>query len=296
MQPFDTNTALGILSLALVILVVTSLISRLLTYLLRRSVWTIGRLGRRVDATVIRNIVHFKTLILFLIAFVLFASHVPALRALVGTMAAGAGITALIVGFAAKSSLSNIVAGIAIAFYRPVRIGDQVTIEGEFGVVEDLTLRHTIVRTWEHKRLIIPNEKLDNMSIVNHTIIDPTVLARVEVGVSYDTNLDVARSVLQEVAEACPHRDPKGEPPTIRVIEHGASAIVMRVYLWVPDVDALWLARFWLFEEVKKRFDKRGIEIPFAYRTLVFKKDLPPPLQAAGEAEAGAPAAVTPVT
>lgn len=276
----DPNTLLGALSLAVITVVITALLSNVLSYLLTRPRWTIGRLGRRVDPTVIRYIVHFKTLTLYLIGFVVFASRVPPLRSLVGTLAAGAGITALVVGFAAKSTLANIVAGLAIAVYRPVRIGDRVTVDGEFGEVEDVTLRHTIVKTWEHKRLIIPNEKLDNMSIINHTIVDPVMLARVEVGVSYDTDLDLAKSVLLEVGNACPHRAEHPEPPWVRVIEHGQSSIVLRVYLWVPDVDELYLARFWLFEEIKKRFDQRGIEIPFPYRTVVYKRDLPEAVRA----------------
>ena len=171
----DPKTPLGAAVLAVVIIIITGLISLFLTYLMHRPRWSTGQLKRKVDPTAIRYIIHFKTLILFLIAFVVYAYHVPALRALVGTVAAGAGITALVVGFAARSTLSNIISGMALAIYRPIRIGDKVTIDNEYGTVEDITLRHTIVLTWEHKRLIIPNEKLDSMSIINNTIIDPSI-------------------------------------------------------------------------------------------------------------------------
>ncbi|MDJ0765824.1 MAG: mechanosensitive ion channel family protein [Myxococcota bacterium] len=275
----DPGTPQGAAILAMGILIVTGLISRVLTYLMRRPRWVTGKLKRKVDPTAVRYIVHFKTLMLFLIAFVVYAYYVPALRALVGAIAASAGITALVVGFAARSTLSNIVSGMALALYRPIRIGDKVTIDNEYGTVEDITLRHTIVVTWEHKRLIIPNEKLDSMSIVNHTIIDPKVIARVEVGVSYDTNLKYARQVLEEVAGECPYLAEDANPPWVSVVGHGESSIVWRVYIWVPDVDALWSARFWLFEAIKHRFDERGIEIPFPYRTVVYKKDLPAPVE-----------------
>ena len=69
----------------------------------------------------------------------------------------------------------------------------------------------------------------------------------------------------------------------MRVIAHDTFAKRLRLYVWVPDVNAMWLARFWLFEQVKKRFDKEGVEIPFPYRTTVFKKDLPPARRDEGE-------------
>ncbi|MGD9128592.1 MAG: mechanosensitive ion channel family protein [Planctomycetia bacterium] len=270
----DPSTLQGALFLAAIYTVCTLVVSRVLTYFIRRSRWAFGRLKRRVDPTVIRYFVHFKTLLLLLVAFIIYAYQVPQLRVVLGTVAAGAGITALIIGFAAKSTISNLVSGLALAIYRPIRIGDKVTIENEYGEVEDLTLRHTIVVTWEHKRLIIPNEKLDSISIVNHSIVDPTVLCRVEVGVSFDTDLDQARRVLEQVALDCPQRKQDAELPWVRVIAHGDSAIMWRIYVWVPDMDVLWTTRYWLLEEIKKRFDHSGIEIPFPYRTLVFKRDL----------------------
>jgi small conductance mechanosensitive channel len=207
----------------------------------------------------------------------IYASLIPGLRALVGTLMAGAGITALVVGFAAKSTLANLVSGLSLAIYRPFRIGDRVTIEGEYGTVEDITLRHTIVRTWENKMLVIPNEKMDNLSVINYSIIDPRILCKVEMGVSYDTDIDLASRLILEEADKCPYRLKDAEDPRIRVISHGDFSIGLRVYIWVPDQDSAWQARFWMLENVKKRFDKEGVEIPFPYRTLVYKKDLPPP-------------------
>jgi small conductance mechanosensitive channel len=277
----DPATLHGALVLAAIYTVFTLSLSRVLTYFIRRPRWAIGRLERKVDPTVIRYFIHFKTLFLLLIAFIIYSYQVPQLRVVLGTVAAGAGITALVIGFAAKSTISNLISGLALAIYRPIRIGDKVTIDNEYGTVEDLTLRHTIVVTWEHKRLIIPNEKLDSISIINHSIVDPTVLCTVEVGVSYDTNLDYAREVLEHVAVDCPYRKEEAEPPWVRVIAHSDSAIVWRVYIWVSDMDNLWLGRYWLLEEIKKRFDRSGIEIPFPYRTLVYKRDLPFPVDTA---------------
>jgi small conductance mechanosensitive channel len=273
----DFATPQGAIALAVVVALVAMSTSAILSRVLRRSRWVMGKLERKVDATVVRYVIHGKSLLIALAALIVYVSLVPELRGLLGTLLAGAGVLAIVVGFAAKSTLSNLISGMAIAVYRPVRIGDKIDIEGEYGTVEDITLRHTIVRTWEHKRLVIPNERLDTLTLVNHSIIDPKMLCRVEIGVSYDTDIDLARRVMLDEAARCPHLKADGAAPWMRVVSHGEFAIGLRLYAWVPDVDELWLCRFWLLEQIKKRFDAEGIEIPFPYRTLVYKKDLSPP-------------------
>lgn len=274
---FNPETLVGAVVLAFLFMVAATLISAILTKIMTRPAWTIGRLGRRVDQTIVQYTIRIKTLMVYLGAFVIYASFVPVLRAMVGTFIAGAGVTALIIGFAAKSTIANLVSGLSLAIYRPFRIGDKVHIENEYGTIEDITLRHTIVRTWENKMLIIPNEKIDNMSVINYSIIDPTICLRIDMGVSYDTDIDLARKLILEEAERCPGRLEEAEAPWVKVISHGDFSIGIRLYIWVPNQDAAWQTKFWILEHVKKRFDKEGVEIPFPYRTLVYKKDLPSP-------------------
>jgi small conductance mechanosensitive channel len=273
------NTLLGAASLATVMGILAWVACMITTRLVKRAEWVMGRLKRRIDETIVLYILRIKNLIIILAAALFYASLVPGLRALVGTMMAGAGITAIVVGFAAKSTIANLISGISLAIYRPIRIGDRVDIDGEYSTVEDITLRHTIVRTWEHKRLIIPNEKLDSMIITNYSLIDPRIICRVEMGVSYDTDIDLARRLILEEADRCPYRLKNADEPWVRIISHGDFSIGIRFYMWVPDMDAAWQAKFWILEHVKKRFDREGVEIPFPYRTLVYKKDLPPPRQ-----------------
>jgi small conductance mechanosensitive channel len=280
----DPNTGAGAVALALGVIIVAWVVSIATTRLLQRPLWAVGRLKRKVDETVVRYILRIKNLAIFLIAALVYASLVPSLRALVGAFVAGAGVTALVLGFAAKSALGNVISGLFLAIYRPFRIGDKVTIEDEYGTVEDITLRHTVVRTWEYKRLVIPNEKIDGMTLINYSIVDPLMLCTVELGVSYDTDIDLARRLILEEANICPHRLEKADEPWVRVISHTDFAIKLRLYVWVPDMDAAWLAKFWLLEHIKKRFDQEGVEIPFPYRTVVFKKDLPAPHRNKGEA------------
>lgn len=275
---FDPSTTLGAIALALVFFILAWIASIITTRLLRRPLWVVGKLKQKVDHTVVRYVVQVKDLLIYLTAGMIYASLIPSLKALAGTVLAGAGITAIVVGFAAKSTLANLIAGLSLAIYRPIRIGDKVLIEGEYSTVEDITLRHTIVCTWQNRRLIIPNSKLDEMTLINYSIVDPRMLCTVEFGVSYDTDIDLARRLILEEADACPYRDKTAEEaPQVKVISHGDFSIGLRVYVWVKNVADDYSARFWLFESIKKRFDKEGVEIPFPYRTIVYKKDLPPP-------------------
>jgi small conductance mechanosensitive channel len=116
------------------------------------------------------------------------------------------------------------------------------------------------------------------MTLMKYSIIDPRMLCTVELGISYDTDIDLARDLIFEEVHNCPHRDESAEEaPWVKVISHSDFSIGLRVYVWVKNVADDYSTRFWLFEHIKKRFDREGIEIPFPYRTVVYKKDLPPP-------------------
>jgi len=272
----NPRTGFGVLALALFLALVAWIASKVTTKFVQRPNWVMGTLKRRVDATVILYTIRIKNLLIWIAAAIIYAGLVPGLRALMGTLVAGAGITAIIIGFAAKTTLGNLISGLTLAVYRPIHIGDKVMLEGEYSTVEDITLRHTILRTWQNKRLLIPNAKLDEMVITNYSIIDPRIRSTVDMGISYDTDIDLARRVILEEAMRCPYRNASEEDPVVRVTGHNDFSIGLRVYIWVKDMDDAWMTRFWIYEQVKKRFDREGIEIPFPYRTLVYKKDLPP--------------------
>jgi small-conductance mechanosensitive channel len=222
-------------------------------------------------------VLRIKNLIICAIFFLIYIGLVPPLNSLLHSLLAGAGITAIIIGFAAKSTITNFIAGLSLAIYRPFRLGDKVMIEGEYATIEEITLRHTIIRNLQNKRIIIPNSRLDEMTLINYSIIDPRGICAVDLGVSYDTDIDLARSLILQEVNRCPYRDMNAEDPLVRVISHGNFSIRIRVYVWVSEPDNLRFVRFWLLENIKKRFDIEGIEIPFPYRTLVYKKDLPLP-------------------
>jgi len=222
--------------------------------------------------TVVRRVI---IVTIYVIGGVAVISLIPGLPDLVLGMAAGAGIAAIVIGFAAQRALSNVFSGISIAIFRPFRVGDVVEMENEYGTIEDITLRHTVIRTWQNKRLIIPNSRVSEETIINWTIGDLTVLWKVDFGISYDSDIDLARSIILD--EINKHPDVMHEEDreaNVRVTELGDFAVNLRAMFWVSDRPTAWSTGAEIRESVKKRFDREGVEIPFPYRTVVFKKDM----------------------
>ena len=222
--------------------------------------------------TVVRRII---IVTIYVTGGIVVISLIPGLPDLVLGMAAGAGIAAIVIGLAAQRALSNVFSGISIAIFRPFRVGDVVEMENEYGTIEDITLRHTVIRTWQNKRLIIPNSRISEETIINWTIGDLTVLWKVDFGISYDSDIDLARSIILD--EINKHPDVMHEEDReakVRVTELGDFAVNLRALFWVRDRPTAWGTGAEIRESVKKRFDREGVEIPFPYRTVVFKKDM----------------------
>ena len=121
-------------------------------------------------------------------------------RTAAGILASSA-VLGLVVGFAARQTLANLIAGILIAITQPIRIGDLVQFEGNMGVVEDVRLTYTYVRAEDNRRIIVPNERLASSTIHNYTIQDPRVEVEVTIGLPPEADPSRALEVLAEVGE-----------------------------------------------------------------------------------------------
>ncbi|MCW3003301.1 MAG: mechanosensitive ion channel family protein [Conexibacter sp.] len=155
---------------------------------LSRDIATRLRFARRAIETVI-----------VVIAIALALSQFDSLDRVGHTILASGAITAAIVGFAARQTLANAVAGILLAVVQPIRIGDLVTFEGETGTVEDVGLTYTWLRTGADARILIPNERLAGGVLRNDSIRSPTVAVEVSVWLAADTDEAVALAVLNEL-------------------------------------------------------------------------------------------------
>ncbi|MDF0589841.1 mechanosensitive ion channel family protein [Candidatus Methanocrinis natronophilus] len=206
----------------------------------------------------------------YLIGFIIFLSQIPGLSNVAVTLLAGAGVAAIAIGFAAQDSLSNVISGIFLALFHPFRVGDKIDFKGEYGYIEDLTLRHTTIQTWDGRRIFVPNSIISNQEIVNWTIIDPIILWAVEVRIAYDADIDKAREIMLEAAMRHPLVLKDRE-----IVVRMTGLTELGVNLWllfeIPSRAVAFATHCEIREAIKKGFDKEGIEIPYPYRNIIFR-------------------------
>ncbi len=236
----------------------------------------------RVDITRYKFFKNAVSFIILLVALIIIFHTIPELRALGVTLFAGAGILAIIIGFASQAAFANIISGLFIVTSKPFRVGDYIKISDEyFGTVEDITLRHTVIRNNENRRIIIPNSVINNQTIINSNIIDEKVCSLIELGISYDSSIDLAIRIIQDEVMKHPlfvdnrtdEQKAANEPQVVvRVMGFGASSVNLRAYAWAGTSFDAFVLRTDMFKLIKQRFDREGIEIPFPYRTIVMKE------------------------
>ena len=218
---------------ALVTILVTIVLAQVVDRVLSRRGRRLGEVvsGGALSATVDTRLRLARRLVfavIIVIGFALALSSFETIRRLTTGVLASSAVLGIVVGFAARQSIANAVAGIALALAQPIRIGDLVTFEGETGTVEDIRLTYTFVRAGDGRRIIVPNERLSQSTIENHTIIDPRV--HVEVSLWVPPGSDVLRllSVLEE--------EPDVEEAEVAESERDGIRLVVRT--WAKDAAA----------------------------------------------------------
>jgi small-conductance mechanosensitive channel len=257
-----------------IIIISTILIARLVNGLLEKQIPKImesSRLGKEFDETSHAMTRRLIVAAIYSIGILMTILLIPSLNRIAIAMLAGAGVATLAIGFAAQDSLSNIISGIFLAIFKPMRIGDYVDFKGEYGHIEDITLRHTIICTWDERRVIVPNKIMGSDSIVNWSINNPEIIWPVNFGIGYSSDIDKARSIIIEEAKRHPHVL-KGKEISVRLTELGDFAVNLRLTFYVPSRGVSYETGCEIREAVKKRFDAEGIEIPYPYRNLVFMR------------------------
>lgn len=218
--------------------------------------------------------VYFTGLLFGLLAF-------PSLHGVAQTALGGAGVIALVVGISSQEALSNLIGGMFIIAFKPFRVGDVIAIDDtKSGTVTDITLRHTVIRTWQNRRVIIPNSIINKEKLVNFDLGEQKCCEYVEVGISYDSDVDLAKEILREECHKHPfildnrtEEEKEDGLPVVSValIELAESSVKLRAWAWAETYGKSIALKRDVFETVKKRFALEGIEIPFPYRTLVIK-------------------------
>jgi small-conductance mechanosensitive channel len=122
----------------------------------------------------------------------------PRIQRVATGLLASSAVLGLVVGFAARQTLANAIAGVLLAISQPIRIGDLVTFEGETGEVEDVRLTYTYIRLDDGRRLVVPNERLASSSVQNHTVVDPRVQVEVSAWLPPGADADRALELMSE--------------------------------------------------------------------------------------------------
>src|SRR5712691_5611397 len=152
---------------------------------------------------------------------------IPQVRLVAGGLLASSAVVALILGFASQRTLGNFVAGLLIALSQPLRLGDRVEVAGETGVVEEIGLTYTFIRTPEDSRLVIPNEKLASDTIRNSTIRSRQQLAEITIQVPLNADLQAVLDLLREEA-------PERSDVFVSALDGNATVTVRA---WTRDAD-----------------------------------------------------------
>lgn len=261
------------------IIIITFIVGYLVNRIFRKLILS-STLVMQNDPTNYHFLRHILVALIYIVGFSIAVYMLPELRTLASSLLAGAGILAVAIGFASQQALSNIISGVFIIIFKPFRVNDRLKIRDLFGLVEDVSLRHTVIRDFENKRIIIPNSIISDEIIVNSDFGDKKICKWIDVGISYDSDIDQAKTIMFEEVQQHPlHIDgrteeqiEKGDPEVfVRVVSLGEYSINLRAWAWAKDSPDAFAMTCDLYESIKKRFDHEGIEIPFPYRTLQFK-------------------------
>ena len=277
---FSIHGMLAFCFKAVVIYAFVRIVTALVKYLFRRSMKRQGKIV--LDATKVSFLSRMAVMAIYIIGISSFLSLIPGMEKVSNSILASAGILAMAVGLASQEALSNIVGGLFIIFSRPFSVGDFIKVDDVIeGTVVEITLRHTVIRNGENRLILVPNSKINSSTIVNSSLADSSTCSFIEVGVSYNTNLDHAMEVMRSVIMQHPlltdHRTDaekqNGVPQVIiRVTNLGDSAITLRAWAWAANTGNAFVLKCDLLKAIKERFDEEQIEIPYPHYNQIVTK------------------------
>lgn len=177
---------------------------------------------------------------------------------------AAIGAAGLAIGLALQGSLSNFAGGVLILLFRPFKVGDWIEAQGVSGTVDTILIFHTVLRTGDNKRVIVPNGALSNGTITNYSA-EPQRKVVFDISVDYEADLKRAQAILLELAE-----DPRvlRDPAPMAVVSSlGESSITLSLRVWVKNAD-YWNVMFLFNEKARDALGQHGIDIPRGQRAV----------------------------
>ena len=265
---FNPRTVTGAVTYGLIALTIAWIVARALRLAVHEALARADR--TMIDRTSASFLTQLAQIAIYVFAITFYAHLIPELRAVGTALLASVGVASVVVGLAAQNTLGNIVAGISLVLYRPFEVDDQVQVAApsglETGVVESLTLGYTVLRTYDNRRIVVPNSLMATQVTVNLTSRDPRVMLVLPISIGYGADLDLARTVLLDLARTHPDVASVVNCP---VTQLGSSAVTLTLRAWCADAETAKRVQFDLLEQAKRRFDAAHIEIPFPYQNVL---------------------------
>lgn len=269
---------------------VTFIISTLITIVLMSIIIKLKNkyfkrqtLNNKIDPTMAKFLTRLISTLIYSFFIFVIISQIKPLSQISVSLLAGSGVAVLVIGFAAQEAFSNIIAGIFLSLFRPFSVDELINIPSinVMGRIEDITLRHTVIRTFENNRVIVPNNVINSSVIENRDIIDNKICNFFIVGISYDSDIDVAKGIMIEQAIKHPllidtrsETDKENNVPHVNVVvaNLNTSSVDLRMAIWSKNAADSFKLMADLRESIKKEFDKHKIEIAFPHQTVIIKK------------------------
>lgn len=229
----------------------------------------------KVDDVIIDLLKKFASIIIFLIAAILV---LDVLGVNIMPFIAGAGVVGIAVGFAAKDTLSNLIAGILLIIDRPFEVGDRIEVwsapvnAATWGDVTDVGLRATKIRTTDNIVIVIPNNEIMKRDIINYTTVSKEIRVRIPIGIAYDADVERAKEIIKRVSLELDWvmREP---PPKVVVKNFGDSAVNLEARIWISRPRKRMDTISHITDQVKQAFHDKGIEIPYPKRDIYIKRE-----------------------
>lgn len=257
------------------IVLITVIINMVIDKLIDR---TIRRKRKKNVTTLLMFIKRIKKLVLYGLMILLALGQFDTFHKFSVTLLSGLGIGSVVLGLAAQESLKDFFGSFGVVVGDAFEVGDFIECPSQnlSGTVEDITMRHTIIRTIDNRRIIIPNSQMNSYAIENFDFKDNESIKFVYYSIAYEADIDKAISIIKDEMSKLYNPSSKGknkdvEFPKVRVYNWDDSGIKLRAWVWGSSVGEVYENMYKLNYEIKKRFDKEGIEIPYPHVVAIRK-------------------------
>ncbi len=240
----------------------------------------IERRNKSINTKFVKRALYLSILVITIICCL---SNFVNLDKVLDTILAGSGIVALAVSLASQESLSNLVAGFLIVLCKPFDIGDKVLLRNSnvSGYIEDITFRHTVIRTMNNSRVTVPNSTMNKELIENYQLVEEKSSSFLDVLIEYGSDVELAKRVLSEVISSNPlvidtrtvDQIKEGIPQVVVMVrELASSGISLRAVVWTENVNTNFMACSCIREQILTQFAEQGISLAFDTITVDLKQ------------------------